>query len=170
MSHADHSREAASRVGPIGCAVITVSDTRTEATDASGALIRQLLAEAGHRVVRYAIVADEAARITSLVDELAGDAACSVILMTGGTGVSSRDRTYEAVVGSLDRRLDGFGELFRYLSFVHIGPGAMLSRAVAGVCRGRAVFVMPGSPDAVRLAMTRLLLPELAHIVWELSR
>ncbi|MGB9625996.1 MAG: MogA/MoaB family molybdenum cofactor biosynthesis protein [Phycisphaerae bacterium] len=170
MSHADHSSEAVSRVGPIGCAVITVSDTRTEATDASGAIIRQLLAEAGHRVVRYAIVPDEAARITAFVDELARDAACSAILMTGGTGISSRDRTYEAVVACLDRRLDGFGELFRYLSFVHIGPAAMLSRAVAGLCRGRVVFVMPGSPGAVRLAMTRLILPELAHIVWELSR
>lgn len=170
MSYKDHTSEAAQRVGSVGCAIITASDTRTEETDTSGTLIRQLLTDAGHRVVRYAVVRDEPMVIGSLLDELITDAACSVILISGGTGVASRDRTYEAVAARLDRRIDGFGELFRYLSFAEIGAGAMLSRAVAGIARGKPIFSMPGSTDAVRLAMTQLIVPELSHLVWEARR
>ncbi len=169
MSYKDHQKAAAA-LGPIGCAVVTVSDTRTEQDDRGGALIRQLLATAGHRVVRYVVLKDEPDAIRAMMVELAADPACSAILLSGGTGVSTRDRTYEAVTGLLEKRIDGFGELFRYLSFAEIGSGAMLSRAVGGVYRGRAVFAMPGSPAAVELAVTRLILPELAHLVFELRR
>lgn len=170
MPYEDHAKEAARQVGPVGCAVITVSDTRTEQTDTSGALIGQLLTAAGHHVVRYAIVPDEPDRIGSLLDELATNPACSVVVIDGGTGISVRDRTYEAVAARIEKRIDGFGELFRYLSYAEIGSGAMLSRAVAGISRGKLVFSIPGSTDAVRLAMSRLIIPELAHLLWELRK
>lgn len=170
MPYEDHAKASAQHAGPIGCAVLTASDTRTEDTDASGALIRQLLAEAGHNVVRYAVVRDEPMQIGSVLEELVGYPKCEVILISGGTGISMRDRTYEAVSAQLDKTIDGFGELFRQLSFAEIGPGAMLSRAIGGIVRGKLVFSMPGSTDAVRLAMRRLILPELAHLVWELKK
>jgi molybdenum cofactor biosynthesis protein B len=170
MPYTEHTKEAARHVESIDCAVITVSDTRTEQTDANGVLMKQLLADAGHRVVRYAIVRDEPEKIRAMLDELVRDAVCPVILINGGTGISTRDRTYEAVVGLLERRIEGFGELFRYLSYAEIGSGAMLSRAVAGICHGKLIFSMPGSTDAVRLAMNRLIVPELAHLVWELRK
>jgi molybdenum cofactor biosynthesis protein B len=153
----------------VSVAVVTVSDTRTEATDESGRLARARLAEAGHRVARSAIVPDEPERIRALLDELTTDDV-EVVLLSGGTGIARRDRTFEAVSGLLERTLPGFGELFRSLSYAEIGPAAMLSRATAGVYRGRLVVSMPGSADAVRLALDRLLIPELNHLVWELVR
>jgi molybdenum cofactor biosynthesis protein B len=149
--------------------VITVSDTRTEADDHSGALIRERLAAAGHPVVASCIVPDEPERIRALLAELA-DGEAEAVLMSGGTGISRRDRTFEVVSAAIERPLPGFGELFRSLSYVEIGAAAMLSRATAGVWAGRLLVSMPGSVDAVRLAMDRLVLPELGHLVSELVR
>lgn len=166
MSHADHRARA--RDLPVRCAVITVSDTRTKDTDKSGALMKARLAEAGHETTVYRIVPDEPDRIEALLDELAGTV--EAVLLNGGTGVSRRDRTFEAVSGRLEQTLPGFGELFRLLSYEDVGSAAMLSRAVAGVYRGTVVFSTPGSPNAVRLAMDRLIVPELQHLVWEVAR
>jgi molybdenum cofactor biosynthesis protein B len=150
---------------PVACAIVTVSDTRSPDTDVSGGRIRALLEEAQHRVVRYAIVPDEPARIRAELDKLLADGEIAAVIVNGGTGLAPRDVTYETVSALLDKRLDGFGELFRMLSFQEIGPAAMLSRATAGVARGKVVVSLPGSTGAVELAMTKLLLPELGHMV-----
>ena len=150
--------------------VITCSDSRTEASDEGGRLIRSRLADGGHVVLGGAIVPDEPARILAELDRAVA-AGAQAVLVTGGTGLSSRDSTFEALSARLVRPLPGFGELFRALSFQEIGSAAMLSRAVAGVtAEGAVVFAMPGSPAAVRLACEKLILPELAHLTWELSR
>lgn len=164
MALSEHRRAAPSS---IGAAVITVSDTRTPETDRSGALIRDLLQGAGHRVESHRILPDDPGRVRESLAELSGAPGVEAVLLTGGTGISARDRTYEAVCDLLDRRLDGFGEIFRALSYEEIGPAAMLSRAVAGLIRTTPVFSMPGSEGAVRLAMERLILPELGHLVGE---
>jgi molybdenum cofactor biosynthesis protein B len=154
----------------VSCYVVTVSDTRTEATDTSGHAIIELLTAAGHIVVGHRIVRDEPAEVERvLLDQLAnGDV--HVIITTGGTGITSRDSTYEAIDRLLDKRLDGFGELFRMLSFNEIGPAAMMSRATAGVARGKVIAALPGAEDAVRLAMTELLIPELGHLVQQVTK
>lgn len=167
MSYEQHQQQAPRKVT---CAILTVSDTRTAETDRSGQEIRRLLQDAGHEVCHYAIVKDEPDQIRAQLALLDSNPACQAILVNGGTGIALRDRTYEAVAALLDKRLDGFGELFRMLSFAEIGSGAMLSRAVGGVYRGKIIFCMPGSTNAVGLAMTRLILPELGHLVWELHR
>ncbi len=156
--------------GPVRCAVLTVSDTRTLETDEGGRLIVELLQCAGHVVVRRGIVPDEPAEVRSWLEEALADPEVQAVLTTGGTGVSPRDGTYEVVSGLLDKRMDGFGELFRVLSYQEVGPAAMLSRAVGGVARGKVVLAMPGSPAGVRLAMEKLVLPELGHLVWEATR
>jgi molybdenum cofactor biosynthesis protein B len=148
----------------VRCAVVTVSDTRTPASDTSGALLKTRLEAAGHRIFSYEILPDEPTRIRDRVRELA-DADAEAVLLSGGTGIAPRDTTFEAVVGLLDRRLDGFGELFRALSYAEIGSAAMLSRAIAGTIRSTIVFAMPGSTAACELAVERLVLPELGHIV-----
>ncbi|MBO9385143.1 MAG: MogA/MoaB family molybdenum cofactor biosynthesis protein [Thermomicrobium sp.] len=165
MSSIEQHRMAAP--GSVRCAVVTVSDTRTVETDTSGALIRERLERAGHAVVFYAIVPDEREEIGRLVDELVQRPDCDAVLLNGGTGIARRDVTYEAIAERIEKRLDGFGELFRWLSYREIGTAAMLSRALAGVYRGRIVIAMPGSTGAVRLAMDELVLPELAHLVFE---
>jgi molybdenum cofactor biosynthesis protein B len=142
-----------------------VSDTRTLETDSSGALARDLLMGAGHVVVVHAILPDEPARVREQVGAWLARDDVDAIVVNGGTGLAPRDTTYEALVALLEKRLDGFGELFRMLSFQEIGAAAMLSRAVAGVVRGKIVASMPGSTAAVELAMTRLLVPELGHMV-----
>ena len=149
----------------MGCAILTVSDTRTPETDASGALVRRLLQADGHRVVAYAILPDEPQQIRRHVAGLLDDASVDAVIVNGGTGLAPRDTTFEAIVGLLEKRLDGFGELFRMLSFAEIGAAAMLSRAVAGVAKDTVVVAMPGSTAAVELAMKRLVLPELGHLV-----
>ena len=156
-------------VASVSCGVLTVSDTRTMETDRSGAIVRTTLEAHGHRVHRREIVPDEPSRVRETVVAWCGDGGCQAVLLTGGTGLASRDTTFEAVSAVLDKRLDGFGELFRMLSYEQIGSGAMLSRAVAGVCNGTAVFSMPGSTAAVRLALDKLILPELGHVVWLLQ-
>jgi len=154
------------KAGPrsVRCGVVTVSDTRTPETDTSGALLRTRLEAAGHRVLAYDILPDEPRRIGTRLRELV-EADLEAVLISGGTGISPRDTTFEAIVGLLDRRLDGFGELFRSLSYAEIGAAAMLSRAVAGISRSTVVFAMPGSTAACELAVERLVLPELGHIV-----
>lgn len=154
------------KAGPrcVACALVTVSDTRTPATDTSGALLRTRLEAGGHRVVSYEILPDEPTRVRERVVALA-EAGVEAVVLSGGTGIAPRDTTYEAVAGVLERRLDGFGELFRSLSFQEIGPAAMLSRAVAGTLRATIVFAIPGSTAACELAVERLVLPELGHIV-----
>ena len=150
--------------------VITCSDSRTKATDEGGAKIKSMLADAGHVVAGSAIVPDDAARIRAEL-ERARESGAQVVLITGGTGLSRRDSTFEAVSALLIRPIPGFGELFRALSYDEIGPSAMLSRATAGITReGLVVFAMPGSPGAVRLACQKLILPELGHLLEELGR
>lgn len=167
VSHIEHRAQSPA---VIRCAVLTVSDTRTEATDTGGQAIVSLLAEGGHIVVSKAILRDEPAQVRAHVEALVRDEQVQVVITTGGTGISSRDSTYEAITALLTKRLDGFGELFRMLSFQEIGAAAMLSRACAGVANRRIVICLPGSEHAVRLAMTRLILPELGHLVREVSR
>jgi molybdenum cofactor biosynthesis protein B len=172
MSHpspavAQHHASAPSQ---LGCAVITVSDTRTPETDGGGALLAELLAGAGHRLVSREIVRDEVAAIRAAAERALGREDCRALLLTGGTGTSPRDVTPEALRPLLERELPGFGELFRMLSFHEIGPAAMLSRAFAGSRAGKAVFGLPGSPAAIRLALEKLVLPELGHIVGEAGK
>ena len=167
VSHIEHKAQAPASVA---CFVLTVSDTRTPDTDASGRAIRDLLEAAGHPVAGHAIVKDEPAQVAATVRAQLADAGTQVIVTTGGTGLTSRDGTFEAIDGLLDTRLNGFGELFRMLSFHEIGAAAMLSRATAGTAARKAIFVLPGSEHAVRLAMTRLILPELGHLVQQLSQ
>jgi molybdenum cofactor biosynthesis protein B len=170
MSYQEHEQRArAETPQAIRCGVITISDTRTPETDTSGGAIRAALAAAGHAVLRYQIVKDEPAQIAALVRELAG-AGCQVILTNGGTGIARRDSTFEAIDALIEKRLPGFGELFRMLSYADIGPAAMLSRATAGTIGGALVFCMPGSTGAVRLAMEKLIVPELPHLIWETIR
>ena len=167
MSVTDHRAKAPASVR---CAVITVSDTRTDLTDTSGRAIADLLAAHGHAIVHRAIVPDDGQCIGAILDEMLTREDVDAVLTTGGTGISARDGTYEVVSARLEKRLDGFGELFRMLSYTEVGPAAMLSRASAGLARGRIVVAMPGSEAAVGLAMHKLLLPELAHMVREARR
>lgn len=167
MSSTAHRAAAPSAVR---CFVITVSDSRTEETDTGGRAIVQLLSAAGHIVEGRRILRDEPAEVAALVRAQAAEPLVDVIITTGGTGITRRDSTFEAVDRLLDKRLPGFGELFRMLSFQEIGPAAMLSRACAGTHNGKVVVALPGSENAVRLAMTRLLIPELGHLVGETRR
>ena len=167
MSQQEHK---ASAPRSIACHVITVSDTRTLDTDTSGAAIASLLEAAGHRVVGRDIITDDPVHVASLVSAALERDEVQVVITTGGTGITSRDSTFEAVDALLEKRLDGFGELFRMLSYTDIGPAAMLSRATAGTSRGRVVFVLPGSEAAVRLALEKLIVPELGHVVQQTKR
>ena len=163
----EHKAQAPSSVG---CYVVTVSDTRTEATDTSGRAIADLLSGAGHQVVGRTIVRDDPDLVRGIVGRHLTDANVQVIITTGGTGITSRDSTYEVVTGILQKKLDGFGELFRVISYGEIGPAAMMSRACAGLVAGRVVISLPGSEAAVRLAMDRLVIPELGHLVQQATQ
>jgi molybdenum cofactor biosynthesis protein B len=154
----------------IACAVVTISDTRTIATDKSGALIAQFLESAGHRIVSREIVPDEPDKIRPLLMRYGMQGDIAAVLMTGGTGISPRDRTFETVSAMLTKPLPGYGELFRMLSYQEIGSAALLSRAVGGLVGSMVVLTMPGSTAAVRLAMEKLVLPELGHIVREATK
>lgn len=168
MSIQEHRATAATKVR---CKIITVSDTRTSETDKSGQLMKDLLQEAGHEVVGYIIVKDEAESIREAVLNGCYDEQVDAILTNGGTGIAKRDVTIETVKVLFDKEISGFGELFRMLSYQEdIGSAAILSRAIAGVKNDRAVFSTPGSTGAVRLAMTRLILPEIGHVVKELKK
>ena len=167
MSHIDHKATSPSSVR---CYVLTISDTRKPGTDTSGIAIAELLGANGHHVAGRAIVRDDPDAIRTAIQQQLDEAAPQIIITTGGTGITSRDSTYEVVSNLLEKRLEGFGELFRMLSYQEIGPSAMLSRACAGTAQGKLIVSLPGSENAVRLGMTRLLLPELGHLVRELSR
>jgi molybdenum cofactor biosynthesis protein B len=165
-THEEHRREAPTT---LRIYVVTASDTRGEAEDESGAWLLDAAARAGLAVAGRRVVKDEPAEIRAALDE-AARAGADAVVVNGGTGIAARDRTYEAVAGLLEKRLDGFGELFRMLSYAEIGSAAMMSRAVAGVWKGRAVFSIPGSRAAVRLAWEKLIAPEIGHVVRELRK
>lgn len=164
----EHRSEAPKTVN---CMVITVSDTRTKDTDTGGQLMQELLRDAGYAVVDYIIIPDDTSTIQSVIHQAVVRDDIEAILLTGGTGISPRDNTYEAVHSLLDKELPGFGEIFRYLSFAEdIGTAAILSRAVAGTIGSKAVFSMPGSKGAVKLAITRIIAPELGHVMREIYK
>jgi molybdenum cofactor biosynthesis protein B len=165
-----HRREG-DGLPPLACAIVTVSDSRTEATDESGALIRRLVEQAGLRVCDHALLPNDDGRIRLHVEGLLAREEVDAVLLTGGTGLGSRDRTVDVIRPLLDKELPGFGEIFRMLSFQEqIGAAAILSRALAGGARGKLVVSMPGSRAAVELALTRIVLPEIRHAVRELRR
>ena len=154
----------------IGCWVLTVSDTKTPDTDTSGQLIRKLLLDAGHQIVGSSIVRDEPKDVQRVIREACTNDEVRAVLVTGGTGITSRDSTYEAIEALLDKRLPGFGELFRMLSYQEIGAAAMMSRAQLGVHARRIVVSLPASPNACRLALEKLVIPELSHLIREVGR
>ena len=168
MSSEEHRHKAESQ-GSIPLAIVTVSDTRTPETDISGQIIRTLVEAAGHWVSGHRIVKDEPEQVEAALEELATSEA-RLIIFNGGTGISQRDRTYDVISRKLEKTLPGFGEIFRMLSYEQVGAAAMLSRATAGVYRNKVIFSTPGSPDAVRLAVEKLILPEIQHLAWELIR
>ena len=163
-------REIAARQGPVHVAIVTVSDTRTRENDTGGDLIENRITAAGHKVVFRTIVKDEPAQIGALLDQIVNETDARLILFTGGTGIAPRDTTYDVLAGKLEKTMPGFGELFRMLSYQEVGAAAMLSRATAGTYRGRVVISMPGSPNAVQLAMDKLIMPEIQHLAWEVAR
>jgi molybdenum cofactor biosynthesis protein B len=164
MSHTEHRAQAPAAVR---CAVLTVSDTRTESTDTGGAAVVSLLEGAGHVVTGKAIVRDEPPEVRSWIERQVAADDARILITTGGTGISARDGTFEVASALIEKPLPGFGELFRMLSYQEIGPAAMLSRATGGLCGRTVVLTMPGSPAAVRLAMEKLIAPELSHLVHE---
>ena len=168
MAYDQHQHDAAELIAR--CAVVTLSDTRNEASDTSGGRIRALLTDAGHVVTRYAVIPDDPARLSTLLDELMAGTDIDVILTTGGTGISRRDNTIAVVESKLTLPLPGFGELFRMLSWEQIGSGAMLSRATGGAVYDKLLFAMPGSTKACELAMTKLILPELKHLMQQMQK
>jgi molybdenum cofactor biosynthesis protein B len=165
-----HEQHRSQGPSSIRCAVITVSDTRTLDTDTGGQAVIEHLAAAGHEVVSRHIIPDEPAPMRQLLESLRERADIDAILLTGGTGVSSRDQTFETVTRLLDKPLPGYGEIFRFLSYQEIGPAAILSRATGGLLGRKVLLTMPGSPAAVRLAMEKIVVPELAHLVREARR
>ena len=165
--HEEHQQQ-----GPqsVRCAVITVSDTRTLETDTGGQTVIQHLTATGHQIIAREIIPDDPARMKPLLLTLQDRDDIDAILMTGGTGISSRDQTYETVSALLTKPLPGYGELFRMLSYQEIGPAAILSRAVGGLLGRKVLLTMPGSPAAVKLAMERIIIPQLAHLLREAGR
>lgn len=168
MSYQQHQQSSQEIVAR--CAVITLSDTRNESTDISGKRIRELLTEAGHTLAHYRILPDDPLQLAPLVSEYLMRGDIDVILTNGGTGISRRDQTIDVIERVIQQPLPGFGELFRMLSYEQIQSGAMLSRAIGGITRGKLIFAMPGSTKAVELAMTKLILPELRHLIAELRK
>ena len=169
MSEVVAQHRASSPEG-VRCAVVTVSDTRTPDTDTGGQLLHDLLVAAGFEVAVRQIIRDEPATMRQLVEQFRDAADIDAVLFTGGTGLSSRDQTFETISALVTKALPGYGELFRQLSYQEIGPAAMLSRAVGGLVGRMVVLTMPGSPAAVRLAVERLIAPELRHLVREARR
>lgn len=168
MSYQQHQQSSAPFV--VKCAVVTLSDTRTPETDTSGQAIRNHVTAAGHAVTHYELCKDDPSLLDPLLNALLARTDVDAILTNGGTGISRRDQTITVVERILDQPLPGFGELFRMLSWEQIGSGAMLSRAIGGISRGKLIFCMPGSTKAVDLAMTKLILPELKHLLHELRK
>ena len=153
----------------VRCFVITVSDTRDESSDTSGQTIKQFLTDEGHQTTGYRIVKDEPLDIKALLEQALAQNDVDAVIVNGGTGISPRDGTFEVVDRFLEKKLDGFGELFRYLSYLDIGSAAIMSRAAAGTARGKVLISLPGSKGAVALAMKKLILPEIRHMVSQLQ-
>jgi molybdenum cofactor biosynthesis protein B len=153
----------------IRCFVITVSDTRDETTDTSGQAIKKYLADESHQIAGYRIVKDDAAQIEAVLEEALGSEGVEAVIVNGGTGIAPRDVTFEVVSRFFEKRLDGFGEIFRYLSYLDIGSAAVMSRAAAGTARGKILISLPGSKGAVTLAMEKIILPEIPHMVSQLQ-
>jgi molybdenum cofactor biosynthesis protein B len=168
MSYRKHCSE--SKNVKARCAVVTLSDTRTSHTDASGKKIEELLLEAGHSVPEYRIIKDDPDELRSVLTELLGLEEVDLVITNGGTGISQRDRTIEVVGPLLEMELPGFGELFRMLSWEQIKSGALLSRAIGGVAKGKLLFALPGSTAAVELAVSKLILPEIGHLLFQLRK
>jgi len=162
-------KSLAAQQGPVPFAVVTVSDSRTPETDTNYAYLREAISAAGHTIVAYRLIRDEVEQVLAALDEMIASGA-RIVLFNGGTGISTRDRTFDALSGKLEKTLPGFGELFRMLSYEQVGSAAMLSRAAAGVIRGAVVIATPGSPAAVALAWEKLIRPEIQHLAWELTR
>ena len=167
MGYHEHKEKAPRSVS---CAVLTISDSRTEQDDESGGLIKKRLAENGHQVMSYSILKNDAAAIKNKIYELLELAEIQVIIASGGTGISHRDITVDTIEPVLEKRLDGFGELFRFMSYQEIGTGSIMSRAIAGVAEGKVIICLPGSLGAATLAMDRIILPEIGHLVREATR
>ena len=168
MGASEHREKAGH--APVGVAIVTVSDTRTPESDVNRQYLEATLAEAGHIVRGYSLIKDEPEQVAAILDHYAGQANVQVILFNGGTGIAPRDTTFDVISKKLDKTLPGFGEIFRMLSFQEIGAAAMMSRATAGVYQQTIVVSMPGSPHAVKLAMEKLILPEINHLAWEIVR
>ncbi|OGL59613.1 MAG: molybdenum cofactor biosynthesis protein [Candidatus Tectomicrobia bacterium RIFCSPLOWO2_12_FULL_69_37] len=156
--------------GTVTCAVITVSDTRTEATDTSGRLIQNLLADGGHRVAFYRIVKDEPDQIRAAIEAACAERGVQVVITNGGTGITARDTTYDVVASMIEKEMPGFGELFRFVSYQDIGTAAMLTRATAGTFRDSIIMTLPGSGNACRTGMEKIILPEISHMVREVLK
>jgi len=169
-SAAQHEARAAQEIPSVRVAIVTVSDTRTEATDASGRLLRESLVADGHTIAFSRIIKDDGEGIHAALNEATSDPECEAIIFNGGTGIARRDTTFDVIDRALEKRLLGFGEIFRALSYAEIGPAAIMSRATAGAYRNRIVISIPGSTAAVRLALDKLIRPQLPHMVWELVR
>ncbi len=167
MSYQEHRQKAPQSVT---CAVLTVSDSRTERDDESGRLIQEKLSQNGHRVTSYAVLKNEADSIEKKIYDLLGQEELQVIITSGGTGASHRDITVETISPILEKKLDGFGELFRSLSYEEIGTASIMSRAIAGVVEGKVILCLPGSLGAANLAMDKIILPEIGHMVREATR
>jgi molybdenum cofactor biosynthesis protein B len=166
---AQEHREKAGR-GPVTVAIVTVSDTRTPETDQNRQYIEARMAELGHVVAAYRLIKDEPDQVAAVLTELSALPTVQLVLFNGGTGISPRDTTYDVVSRHLEKTLPGFGELFRMLSWNEVGAAAMFSRATAGVYRGTLIFSMPGSPNAVQVALEKLIIPEINHLAWEVAR
>jgi molybdenum cofactor biosynthesis protein B len=167
MGYHDHKQTAPKKVN---CAVVIISGSRTEQSDESGKFIMQALKEKGHQVTSYDILRNDADSIRQKLAELLDDDGLQVIITSGGTGASRMDLTIETISPVLEKKLDGFGELFRFLTYQEIGTGSIMSRAMAGVARGKVIICLPGSTAAVRLAVEQIILPEIGHLVREASR
>jgi molybdopterin adenylyltransferase len=166
----EQHKAIAHKLGPVRVAIVTVSDTRTRDNDTGGDLIEDRVVKGGHLVVYRAIVKDEPAQIETLLETITTQTDARLALFTGGTGIAPRDTTFDVISRKLDKHMPGFGELFRMLSYSEVGAAAMLSRATAGTFRGRVIFSMPGSPNAVQVAMDKLIMPEIEHLAWEVAR
>lgn len=164
-----HRNIAAEQHETIKLAIVTVSDTRTPETDTNYHYLNEQIATAGHQVVGYRIVKDEADQVEDALEEMVQTGA-QLILFNGGTGIAKRDRTYDVLIRKIEKEMSGFGEIFRMLSYDQVGAAAMLSRATAGIYKGRLIITTPGSPAAMRLAWEKLILPEIHHLAWELVR
>ena len=167
MTYQEHKHQSPKN---INCSVIVVSDSRTEQDDESGKYIMQILKKHSHEVLSYALLKNDADAILNRVNELLGEEKLQVIITSGGTGISCRDVTVETILPIFVKEIDGFGELFRFLTYQEIGPASIMSRAMAGVARGKAIICLPGSVGAVDLAMKKIILPEIGHIVREATR